>query len=362
MLSKRGKRLGVFGVVVIILVAIILVLVLRGEKEPTVPGVGNPDETRQVTDKVWPAALAQSIPETSVLANQAADVAVLGDRLYLVDSVGGRLISVNMDGSDAKVLDKTVDPELALRTPMAIANFKDQLLYVADSDAARVLIVTPEGKVNRVIALAKASPADALPPRPLGIAVFNDASFVVSDANNHRVIRYTQDGSIVWSVGTGVPASGPTSFNNPCGVALDRQSNVYVADMFNEQVKKFSEDGAPLLAFGEAGDNAGEFARMKCVAVDEAGYIYVSDSLQVAVQVFDPAGAFVGFVGRKDITDPKSDSLFYAPHGVKITGRRLFVVDRFAGVFIFALGTVPTPTTLPSDSETTATTAGSQEP
>jgi DNA-binding beta-propeller fold protein YncE len=125
--------------------------------------------------------------------------------------------------------------------------------------------------------------------------------------------------------------------------------------MFNSQIKKFSAEGAPLLAFGDAGDTAGKFSRIKGVAVDDSGYIYVSDGLQVAVQVFDPSGNFVGFVGRKDVNDPQSDSLFQAPHGVKLDGGRLFVVDRFAGIFIFDLGPVPAPTTLAPGAETSTT-------
>jgi sugar lactone lactonase YvrE len=138
-------------------------------------------------------------------------------------------------------------------------------------------------------------------------------------------------------------------------VALDKQGNVYVVDMYNSQIKKFSADGTPLLVFGDAGDTAGKFSRIKDVAVDDSGYIYVSDGLQVAVQVFDPSGNFVGFVGRKDVNDPQSDSLFQAPHGVKLDGGRLFVVDRFAGIFIFDLGPVPAPTTLAPGVETSTT-------
>ena len=57
------------------------------------------------------------------------------------------------------------------------------------------------------------------------------------------------------------------------------------------------------------------------------------------------------------MSDPKSDSLFLAPHGLKLAGGQLFVVDRFAGVFIFDLGPVPTPTTLAPGAETTTSAA-----
>jgi DNA-binding beta-propeller fold protein YncE len=123
----------------------------------------------------------------------------------------------------------------------------------------------------------------------------------------------------------------------PGGVALDKDGNVYVVDILNSQVKKYSSDGKFLFSFGQAGDAAGQFSRAKAVAVDDAGNIYVSDGLQDAIEVFDQTGVYVGFVGRKDPTDTNSGSLFQAPYGVKIVNGKLYVVDRYAGLFVFDL-------------------------
>jgi DNA-binding beta-propeller fold protein YncE len=219
---------------------------------------------------------------------------------------------------------------------MAVTSHEGQL-YVADSGSGQVFIVSPSGAVTKTISLEKGSSADALPPRPLGIVVWGDGSFAVSDANNHRLLKYDVDGNLLWNVGTGSRGQGETGFNVPTGVALDNQGNVYVVDALNSQVKKYSADGAFVAAIGRAGDRAGQFSRAKAIALDDAGYIYVSDGLQVAVQVFDQEGVYQGFIGRKDVADPNSESLFQAPHGLKIIGSKLYVVDRYAGVFVFDL-------------------------
>jgi hypothetical protein len=117
-----------------------------------------------------------------------------------------------------------------------------------------------------------------------------------------------------------------------------------VVDVLNAKVKKYSSDGKFLFAFGQVGDGAGQFSRAKAVAVDDAGNIYVSDGLQVAVQVFDQAGTYEGLVGRQDPANPKSDPLFQVPHGLKIVGGKLYVVDRYAGLFVFDLTGVPATT------------------
>jgi len=92
-----------------------------------------------------------------------------------------------------------------------------------------------------------------------------------------------------------------------------------------------------LRQLGELGDSGGTFSRPKDVALDADGNIYVSDGLLAAVEVFSPEGRYLGFIGREEPSDAKSVSLFQAPAGLKIVDDRLYVVDRFAGLFIFRI-------------------------
>lgn len=344
MRSRRGRHLLAATVAVVLVVAIIVGGCTDSEgSEVTappgelVPGQGAENEARVVSDVVWPATLALQVEiDPSTQADQPADVAPLGGNIIVVDTGHGRLVELSADGKSSRVLDEQVDPKLALSAPMAATSHRGQV-YVADSGAAQVLVVTASGTVSRAVSLAKGSSADALPPRPIGIVVWGDGSFAVSDANNHRLIKYGADGNLLWTVGSGMPATGENGFNVPGGLALDKDGNVYVVDIMNAQVKKYSADGVFLSAFGESGDTAGKFSRAKAVAVDDAGNIYVSDGLGAAVQVFDQAGSYLGLVGRKDPADQNSESLFQAPHGLKIIDGRLYVIDRYAGLFVFDL-------------------------
>ncbi len=344
-MRSRGSRYLVAAGVAIVLVAAIIIGGCTSPEEnevPTsagelVPGQGAENESRVVSDKVWQATLALHVDiDPSQQAAQPADVALLDGTMFLIDTGHGRLLEVSADGKSFRVLDESVDPKLVLSGPMAAASDQGQL-YVADSGAGQVLIVAPSGTVSRVFSLAKGDSADALPPRPIGIVVWSDGSFAVSDANNHRLIKYGADGNLLWTVGSGMPATGENGFNVPGGLALDKDGNVYVVDILNSQVKKYSADGAFLSAFGESGDTAGKFSRAKAVAVDDAGNIYVSDGLGAAVQVFDQTGTYLGLVGREDPADQNSASLFEAPHGLKIIDSKLYVVDRYAGLFVFDL-------------------------
>ncbi len=337
---RRKKFLILAGIVVLgILVAVLVPVLVIGKGEapsvPPIPGLGE-EEERPVTDRVWAATLLKQFPLDPAQADQPADIAVPAeDEFVVLDSARGRLLELDGQGQVLRILDQNTDPSLVLSLPMAVSSLGGTL-YVADS-AGKVVVLSAEGTVQKVVELAKGASVDALPPRPLGVVVWGDGSFAVSDANNHRLLKYDAEGGLEWSAGAGTRSSEPAGFNVPGGLALDKDGNLYVVDVLNSQIKKYSPQGQFLWAFGEAGDRAGQFSRPKAVAVDGAGNVYVSDSLQVAIQVFYPNGEFGGFIGRKEPTNPESDSLFRAPHGLKIVGNRLYVVDRYTGVFVFDL-------------------------
>ena len=70
----------------------------------------------------------------------------------------------------------------------------------------------------------------------------------------------------------GQPGSGPSEFNRPEGLGLDGRGRIYVADSCNHRVQVFDADGSWLGSFGEPGQGEGEFSYPYDVVVDQAGY------------------------------------------------------------------------------------------
>jgi DNA-binding beta-propeller fold protein YncE len=89
----------------------------------------------------------------------------------------------------------------------------------------------------------------------------------------------------------------------PHDIAVDGDGNLYAVDLQNAQIVKYDGEGKRLLAWGERGSEAGQFAFLPppdgppmdggFVTVDEAGNVYVSDSYNNRVQKFDAEGAFL---------------------------------------------------------------------
>lgn len=342
--ARRGRRYGIAALLVAaaVLAAVSAIWLLPGgegpQEAPPIPVSGEERPLEQVSTNTFPAELLWQIPlsETDApdSASMPADIALLDGRIFVLDTNHSRILEIDDEGNVLQVLDSQSDGRLALQGPMAITAY-DGMLYVANSGGGNVIVLDPEGVVERVIS-PQVAPAEH-PLRPIGIAVARNGHIFLSDPDNHRILHLDEEGALVSSLGSGARDSGEYGLNTPGGLSLDARGNLYVVDMLNYAMKKYSPSGKFLLQVGEAGDTEGTFSRPKAVAVDTDGRIFVSDTLQVAVEVFASDGRYAGFIGRHNPEDRRSDSIFQAPHGLKIVGDTLYVVDRFAGLFAFEL-------------------------
>ena len=91
--------------------------------------------------------------------------------------------------------------------------------------------------------------------------------------------------------GSGTPGS---TFSRPSDVAWDRAGNIYIADGIgsNNRVAKFDKDGRFITHWGSTGSEQGQFQGVKGIALDAQGNVYVADSGNKRIQVFDGDGKF----------------------------------------------------------------------
>ena len=78
---------------------------------------------------------------------------------------------------------------------------------------------------------------------------------------------------------------------------MDKDGNVYVTDTFNDRVEMFDADGEFISTFGKNGDGPADFERPKGIAVDCDGHIWVVDAAQNLVKVFDQQGRLLIYFG-----------------------------------------------------------------
>ena len=97
--------------------------------------------------------------------------------------------------------------------------------------------------------------------------------------------------------GFGHYGTGPGEFNRPEGVAVDAQDRIYVADSCNHRIQVFDREGQFLRAFGRPGSGRGELGYPYDVCVDAAGRVYVCEFGNSRIQVFDANGTSLEIIG-----------------------------------------------------------------
>jgi DNA-binding beta-propeller fold protein YncE len=160
--------------------------------------------------------------------------------------------------------------------------------------------------------------------RPLGLVLDGDERVWVVEQARRGVGLFAPDGRRLAFI-------AHPSLERPVGVALDRaRRRLYVADAGTLQsaqhtVKIFDWEGNLVGAIGrDKGDGPGQFLFPTYVAVDGSGRVYVTDTLNARVQVFEPDRGYVGTIGERGT----AWGMFDTPKGVALDGfGNVYVVD-----------------------------------
>ncbi len=168
-------------------------------------------------------------------------------------------------------------------------------IYVADSGNNRVQVFTRTGEFVAQWPV----PADAIALRePWDVAVGPDSTLFVADTWNHTLRKLDATGRVVLSWGefgqfSPSDAGGQAAFYGPRGLALGPNGWLYVADTGNKRIQVFDTDGQYLFQWGGAGSLAGYLDEPVGIAVAPSGEVYVADTWNQRIQVFDANGHFL---------------------------------------------------------------------
>ncbi|MFY9908088.1 MAG: 6-bladed beta-propeller [Terriglobales bacterium] len=224
-------------------------------------------------------------------------------------------------------------PRFQLGTPYGLAVDSKGLVYVADTKVGAVFIFDPEthdtdfikhgvhakfghifglaiddadrlfvsdGKENHVLVFSpdhklQAQFGEGVMDDPAGLAIDEENRFLyVASTGSDQVLVYDADTfKLLRKIGTAGKnhtLTTPGDFSKPTNVAVDKDGNLFVTDTLNNRVEVFDADGVFVRAFGKNGDGPGDFARPKGIAVDCDGHVWVADAMTNRLQVFTAEG------------------------------------------------------------------------
>ncbi len=184
-----------------------------------------------------------------------------------------------------------------LERPVGLALDGKGNLYVVEQERKGVSVFDPEGKRLRFF-------TDPSVQRPTGIAIDRQHNkiYVVDSSHtksmDHSVKVFNPEGKLIGKLGKG--KGGATDyFMFPTYVTVDDKGNVYVTDTLNSRVQMFDVNGHYVKSFGKRGNGWGMFDKPKGVALDSFGNLYVADSGWSNVQIFNSKGQVLLFFGGR---------------------------------------------------------------
>ena len=119
--------------------------------------------------------------------------------------------------------------------------------------------------------------------------------------------------------------TSPGQFSGPQGIAIGPDGTVYVLDTGNHRVQVFNVSGAFLRQWGSYGQVEGQFNAPLGIAVDAASNVYVADTQNHRVQKFRSNGEFVTSWGSIGLGEGR----FQCPAGIAVNASgTVFVTDR----------------------------------
>ena len=124
---------------------------------------------------------------------------------------------------------------------------------------------------------------------PTGVAV-DGPNIYITDAKNNSLLKFDETGKLLKSVGQ--EGSGEGEFNHPAGLTVVGDE-VIVCDFLNYRLQVFTSDLVFVGQFGSPGTGNGQFAGPFDVTHDQDGNLYVTDTLNRRIQVFNTQGKFL---------------------------------------------------------------------
>lgn len=264
--------------------------------------------------------MAEIIGEDSTV-DFGRPVAAAGDgegHIVITDQELGQVFMFDLNQRKAFPLGG--EAELASFTqPTGVTVDGDGVFYIADNTARKVFVVSGQNAIMRVLDLSGHV-------KSIGSLAIDRsrARLIVPDAKGSKVCIFSLTGQLQSTI------DGKGYFSYPNAVAVLSDGGIVVTDTYNSKIVRFTADGKYINSIGKRGDSAGDLAIVTGVAVDSDDNIYTVDARLHSMTIFNKEGGILMVVGGHHSV--RSGNIgrggFQVPQGITIDKNdRIYVAD-----------------------------------
>ncbi len=306
---------------------------------------------------------------TAAELNRPTGVAVDGaGHIYIADSLNNRIRVAQSGGSISTFAGNGVysysgdggpAASAQMNSPHGVAVDSAGNYYIADAGNNVVRKVSANGAITTLAGNGTAgfggdggAATSAQLNGPQGVAVDSAGNVYIADTGNSRV-REVSGGTITTFAGNGTAGySGDggvatsAELYSPVGLAFDAKGNLYIADTDNSAIRKVANGAISTVAGngleGYSGDGgaalSAQLSYPEGVAVDAAGNLYITDTLNYRIRMVSPTGNIAtiagnGVAGYSGDGGPASQSQLSYPTGIAVDSvGNVFFADAGASV------------------------------
>ncbi|WP_066315043.1 6-bladed beta-propeller [Bacillus sp. FJAT-29814] len=251
------------------------------------------------------------------------DVSKIGEYVYVTDTNNKQVQVFDTSGTPIFKFGKEGEGQGEFKFPYGISGDKKGNVYVADLYNGKISIFDKKGKFIKYF--GDKNDATTLLTSPAGLRIFDNKVYA-TDIESKKVFVFDLEGKKLLEIASA--SSEEDQLNSPNAVTIDRDGNIYVADSGNQRVVIFDKKGKFERAINGNKDAKGDskFVNPRGLAVDSKGTLFMIDNMTHYVYGFDKKGEQVYQFGGLG----GDNEQFFLPNGLFIDEKsQLFITDTF---------------------------------
>lgn len=249
------------------------------------------------------------------------DVAKVGEFIYVSDTNNQQVQVFDSSGTPIFKFGKKGTGEGQFQFPYGITGDKDRNVYVSDLYNGKISVFTSKGKFIKYFT-DENNKADFI-KSPGGLRIFGKKIYI-TDIQENIVLVYSLDGKKLLEISSATAKDD--TLNAPNAVTIDEDHNIYVSDTGNQRLLVFDKKGKFKRLINGSTDGKGEskFVNPRGIGVLGNGVVLMVDNMTHFVYGFDKKGKQVYQFGGLG----SDKEQFYLPNGLYVDEKgEIFITD-----------------------------------